>query len=451
MRWQTVALNLVVLAILIGIPSTVLAQGMAPAGVMVDAKGVLHKQIVNDPGGMLMKERAAAARASLDPDVIKFSKLRKISLNRLAAELEKRQGILTDEMRYLAGLQRARYVFYYPETKDIVLAGPAEGWMTDPTGRVIGMKSGRPVLQLQDLVVALRAFPPEGDETKLIGCSIDPTQKGLAAMQQFLAGVGAHASPAQTEYIVTGLQNSLGHQNVTVKGVPPKTHFAQVLVEADYRMKLIGIGLEQPPVRLVSFVDRVRPSEVARNAMQRWFFVPDYNCVRVDEDGLAMELVGDGVKLIGEDEAVLSDGRRTKAATGNQASAAFVRSFTKRYSELADRSPIFAELRNLIDLSVVAAYMQREGLYEKAGWTLGILGDEKKLPVETYNAPEKVMSAVAARWKGRQLMTPVGGGVKIEPTMALQSENLVADPKGQTAAEHGKVKLTIPKDRWWWD
>ena len=40
----------------------------------------------------------------------------------------------------------------------------------------------------------------------------------------------------------------------------PKTHFAQVLVEADYRMKLIGIGLEQPPVRMVSYVDRANPA-----------------------------------------------------------------------------------------------------------------------------------------------------------------------------------------------
>ena len=52
------------------------------------------------------------------------------------------------------------------------------------------------------------------------------------------------------------------------------------MVEADYRMKLIGIGLEKPPVRLVSYVDRAKPSDVGRNALQRWFFVPDYQCVR---------------------------------------------------------------------------------------------------------------------------------------------------------------------------
>ena len=93
----------------------------------------------------------------------------------------------TDEMKYLAGLTRLQYVFYYPETKDIVIAGPAEGFFPDPSGRVLGMNSGRAVLELQDLVAAMRAFPPEGKQTHVISVSIDPTQEGLQRMQQWLA------------------------------------------------------------------------------------------------------------------------------------------------------------------------------------------------------------------------------------------------------------------------
>ena len=40
------------------------------------------------------------------------------------------------------------------------------------------------------------------------------------------------------------------------------THFAQVMIEADYRMKLIGIGLERPPVKLASYVDKANPAMV---------------------------------------------------------------------------------------------------------------------------------------------------------------------------------------------
>ena len=256
----------------------------------------------SDPAGQVMRERIASAKATLDPKITAFSKLRKISLNRLEQAIVDHQGTLSDEMRYLAGLQRVRYVFYYPDSKDIVLAGPAEGWAPDLSGRIVGLTSGRPVVQLQDVVVALRTFPADSSSTPVIGCSIDPTREGLAAMQHFLRN--NRPNPNEPQPFVEALRNSLGYQLVSIHGVSPKTRFAQVMVEADYRMKLIGIGLERPPVRLVSYVDRAKPSDVGRNALQRWFFVPDYQCVRVSEDNLAMELVGDGVKLIGEDEMV---------------------------------------------------------------------------------------------------------------------------------------------------
>ena len=48
--------------------------------------------------------------------------------------------------------------------------------------------------------------------------------------------------------IAGGLRDALGLQNVRVLGVDPDTHFAHIMIEADYRMKLIGIALEQPAV-----------------------------------------------------------------------------------------------------------------------------------------------------------------------------------------------------------
>lgn len=422
------------------------------AGVVIDAQGVLRRQAVADQGGQVRAAQAAAARAALSPDLASVSKLRKVSLNRLEQAIRNANGAPSEEMRYLAGLQRVRYVFCYPESHDLVLAGPAEGWMAEPSGRVVGLHNGRPVLQLQDLAVALRAFPPDGKPTTLIGCSIDPTEEGLAKMQAFLRSTGTTATPAQTDYIVTNLRNSLGMQTITVNGVSPSTHFAQVLVEADYRMKLIGIGLEAPPVRLTSFIDRADPAHVSRNALFRWFFVPDYQCVRATENGLGMELLGDGVKLVGEDEMVGAGGQRHKAATrGNRASNIFVTSFTKKYPELAERSPVYAELRNLIDLTIAFAYIQHEDLYTKAAWRGEFLGSEQAFSVETYNAPKQVESAVAAIWKGQQLMTPIGGGVQIDATRALDSDNRQGDAKGELSKLQEQTSVQLPEGRWWWD
>lgn len=142
----------------------------------------------------------------------------------------------------------------------------------------------------------------------MVGCSIDPTEEGLASLQRFLRQVGSRATPADTQFIVNGLRTSLGMQRVRVDGIPADTHFAQVMVEADYRMKLIGIGLQPPPVRMTTFIDAASPGQISRNALIRWYFVPDYECVRASADGLAMELVGDGVKLVGENELVTATG-----------------------------------------------------------------------------------------------------------------------------------------------
>src|SRR6185503_10162277 len=99
---------------------------------------------VLDRSGAQTKLRIDSARKKSDPIAWRASELRKISLNRLeAAALEKLAAgeKLTDEMRYLVGLTRIKYVFFYPDTNDIVVAGPAEGWADDLSGRVRGVES----------------------------------------------------------------------------------------------------------------------------------------------------------------------------------------------------------------------------------------------------------------------------------------------------------------------
>lgn len=427
------------------------------AGVAVDAQGVLRTVATGDDGE-LARRRVEEARARLGPRVSRRSELRKVSLTRLekalAAELAG-GGKPSDEMRYLAGLTRLQYVFCYPASGDVVIAGPAEGWATDAAGRVVGIETGSPVLELQDLVVGLRAFGAGEPATAVIGCSIDATPEGLARMQQFLRSIGTRADPrdaAHTQRIVDGLRTSLGMHKVRIDGVPPDTHFAQVLVEADYRMKLIGIGLETPPVAIDSYVDRADPATVSRNALQRWWFVPNYRCARVGAEGLSLELVGRGVQLKNEQELVGLDGSRQSTGVASRASEAFVAGFTQQYEELSRKHPVYAQLRNLIDIAVAAAFIQQQDHYGKTGWTAETLGDEQKLPVRTYPVPLEVETAVAASWKGNRLMTPVGGGVVIHPLEALRPSNRVPDMLGQPSLVRQRVSVDhLEPGQWWWD
>lgn len=432
---------------------------LGAGGVIVDADGVLRTQLTPDPNGQLSRQRIAAARSALDPKLAKKSPLRKISLNRLETAVKSRTDMgmkPTEDMLNMAGMTRIQYVFFYPETNDIVLAGPAEAYGADLAGRVRGLDSGQATLNLDDLVVSLRAFFGEkGREAPLVSVSIDPTKEGLQQMQQFLNKMGSNSNVRpDAEFITKGLKESLGLQTVRLTGVPASSHFSQVLVEADYRMKLIGIGLEAPPanVKMASWAARANVNSISRNALQRWYFVPDYQCVRVAEDELAMELVGDGVKLVSADELVNADGTRAKAGNVDLASKGFTTDFTKNYAGIAKGIPVYWQLRNGIDMLVAAAFIKEHKYADKAGWKMETFLNEKEYAVETLNVPKQVETAVAAFWKGNRLATPIGGGVHIEPHEALKSSNLLDDKGGKVKAKRDEINLNaLAKDQWWWD
>jgi hypothetical protein len=422
------------------------------AGVIVSPDGVLRMKTFQDPS--LGAKRLAEAQAKLAGELIKPSKLRKVSLTRLEAViadlLAEGKGP-DDAMKYLAGLTRLEYVFYYPETRDIVIAGPAEGFVPDASGRVVGMSTGRAVLELQDLIVALRAYGPSGKAEHELAVSIDPTAEGLKKMQDFLRTLG-RITPNDDKRIALGLRDSLGQQVVTVRGVSPKTHFAQVLVEADYRMKLIGIGLERPPAKIQAYVDKAKPADVSRNAMQRWYFTPNYECVRTSEDRLAAQFVGEGVQLIGANELVNADGARVNNNAVDLASKTFTTSFTQNYPLLAKQVPVYAQMRNLIDMAIAAAFIQQQDFYAKADWKLSVFGDEAKYPVETFETPKTVESAVNVIWKGATLMTPIGGGVKINPRQAIDTSHIQVDTKGEVNDQRNRIQLDkLSPTQWWWD
>jgi hypothetical protein len=438
----------------VGLTAVAVGQGIS-AGVVVDAQGVLRTQSEADPG--LNKERREAVIDALPGDLRKAVPMRKVALSRLEAELAKRiadgRGI-PDELTKLAGLTRVHYVFVYPAEDDtpgeIVLAGPAEPWFTDAVGRVRGTETGSPTVLLEDLAAAIRCFAPGQPQDRLVGCSIDPKPEGLAAMQQFLRQTGRVNPKANVDQIVGGMKEALGTQVVSVQGVSPATHFAQVMVEADYRMKLIGIGLEPPPVRMKTWIDLASAGAVAANALQRWYFVPDYQRVRIAEDDLAIELVGEGIKLCSADEVVLPNGQRLGADRADKASKTFTETFTRSYAQIAARSPVYAQLRCLVDLAVAAAYLQEHDGYGKAGWAAGTLRDEKAYPIETLSVPREAETAINAVWQGNRLLTPIGGGVTMYPRLAMDPPNLLMDEKGEVGKARTAAQA-LPAGVWYWD
>ena len=197
---------------------------------------------------------------------------------------------------------------------------------------------------------------------------------------------------------------------------------------------------------------RATPRSGNGQALQRWFFIPDYQSVRVSADDLGMEMVGNGVKLVSEDQIVSADGSRRVSGKSDKASHDFVAGFTRKYAELSQKVPVYAQLRNCIDLAVAAAFIQEHDYYGKAGWKMETFSDEKAVPVETLTPPTQVESVVTSVWKGSTLMTPVGGGVTIHPNRALETANLLPDEDGKIGELRESMELDKLADgQWWWD
>lgn len=459
MKWSLVKLALVCFfgLAMTGMASSAFAQGgggggATNGGIKVDTAGILQNRTMTDPTGQLNRQRATQALASMNRELAASSQLRKVSLARLQSEISRRlesgQEIPAD-MLYLAGLTQVTHVFCYPESGDIVLAGPAEGFFQDADGHIRGVHTGRPTVQLQDLLAALRAYPQHGAGVHEIGCTIDPTAEGLARMQQFASSV-TMTSPAQTPAIAEGVRQALGMQTVKVMGVPANTHFGHVLVEADYRMKLYGLGLNRLP-GLVSYVDKIRTG--SKNALVRWFFAPSYESVLVSENDLAASLVGGSVELMTEEESVDQFGNReANRKKANSASVAFCNSFTKNYDAIAAADPVFGELKNCMDLAVLAAFMQSKDYYGLSGLALDVLANEEKLSIKTLNTVKQVESVVTAVFRNNQLITPVSGGVVVYPLEQVQGDKVSVDASGKNEQLRDDVKMSnLQEGQWWWD
>lgn len=383
------------------------------------------------------------------------SLLRKVSLPRLerALELKAALGGRPDrKSQVLGGLTRIEYLFVYPETGDLVVAGPANDWVIDAQGRPVDVDTGRPMVRLDDLVVMLRHAFTAGDGQ--FGCSIDPTAEGLSKVQGLLAKSGGKAPKAgRRKAWLESLRAALGPQTVRVFAVDPTTHAARTLVEADQHMKLIGIGLARGTLDVPSYLELVAqaPGEPAASMdVLRWWFTMDYDAIRESPSGLAFQIAGQGVKVQSENERLAEEGRRESTGNASGPNAEFAQRFTKNFTDLAARYPVYAELQNVFDLALVAALVRSEGLDEQVGWRPRFWLDDERCPVAKGIAPAWVDSVVNQRSTGEgRFVASVSGGVIARPQAELSRRRQSGSER--VASEHSLAQPRPASKSWSWD
>jgi hypothetical protein len=404
-------------------------------GVKIDANGVISNPQVGE-----MKELQAAWQKGLQQapaELDKWTDLRFISLKQIESELVAARAAnkpVPDAVRLLGGLQRVQYVLVYPEQKDIVIAGPAEGWKVDTHGSIVGKTSGRPVLLLDDLMVALRVA--EGANASGISCSIDPTPEGLQRMQQISRQLSSSPQVASKQ-----MEEAVGPQTISVTGIPATSHFARVIVAADFRMKRLAMNFEPAPVDgMPSFLTLLR-GRTANNLMPRFWLAPNYEPLQRDADGLAWELKGQGVRCLTEQDFMDSAGQKQHSGKADPTGQKWADTFTKKFDELAREDSSFGQLRNVMDLAVVGALVAKERLNERSGIAMpNLMNDE---PLVEFPAPRSVPSQASFVKAGRSYVVSVSGGIQIFPWQ-VADRTQVSKEYASTHGEHPAAKS------WYW-
>jgi hypothetical protein len=421
-------------------------RGGAVGGISVDPQGIIQNI---DPRAA--EELAAERRGAVKGMVAgKAGGPRHVSLARLVAAVEALASTgkpLPPEALFLGGLERITHVFVDPDGHDIVLAGPADTAAVDAAGNVVGAASGRPLLQLEDFIVALRAI--DGAREGGIRCSIDPSPEGVAKLQQYLRGLKTIGNP---EVTLRSMEETLGPQRVTVGGVPAGSRFARVLVAADYRMKRIGMGLEPSGVPgLPSYLSMVPPGTTTGATLPRFWLEASYDPIVRDPDELAWRIGDRRMKCLTESDVLARDAagqtiERGKAPADKVAEK-WCGAMAEHYDALAAKQPVFAELVNCIDLAVVAALIHGRQLDQRAGIDLGALMDAKRLPVPVYEAPATTETVASAVKKGGRWVVSASGGVQCQPWAFASNTTESADATvARTAALAAR-----PATGWWWD
>ncbi len=351
---------------------------------------------------------------------------------------------LPDELRYLGGLERVQYVFLDAEHHDIILAGPADGWVVDNLGDVVGRTNGQPVMQLDDLLVALRFA--DGARRGGINCSINPRPEGVKQYNELLKRQSTIGDLKQT---LTNMEEAVGPQKIALNGVPDTSRFAWVMVAADFRMKRLGMGFEPAPIKgLPSYLEMMPPGAKVQNSMPRWWLATNYQPLAKSEDGTAWAIRGQGVKCMTEEDYINSTGSAKGAGKSSAWAQKWADLMTAKYDELSQHDTVFRQLRNCMDLAIIGALIEKEHLDDRADCRLELLKDAKRLPLYVHQIPREVASKASFIKKGHNYVISVSGGVQLQPWSLIQDVKTDAAP---SAARGKALQASATARAWWWD
>jgi hypothetical protein len=243
------------------------------------------------------------------------------------------------------------------------------------------------------------------------------------------------------------MKEAFGNQIVTLTALPTDSRMAQTLVAADYRMKCLAMAIEDSPVAgLPSYMEMIRDGGKPNGTQPRWWMACDYDSILKSEDGFAWKLTGLGVKAMTAEQFVDSQGGRANSDRQNKLAQRWADQFTAKFDELCTQNVAFGDLRNAMDLNVIATVIAAHQLDATAGLDLSLLNGKSK-SLETPSRPvAKTIPAHCSFISGRAGWTvSASGGVEINPWRVVSEQT-----KSDEAVSLVRQKVG-QNDNWWWN
>ncbi len=413
-------------------------------GIWFNVDGVVnYRADVLDANKLRQLTEAVASNEALASQ--KGVALRKVSLRGIYGEIEaavNERRPISAEVSLMGGLQRIEFVFVDPKAHDIILAGPAEGWTTNEQGNVVGLTTGLPVLHLEDFIVAMRTSE-NANRDQGISCSINPTNEAAEKLSRMKDFIGQF-NPAKS----TMIEELGGPQMITITGIPTDSHYSQVLVAADYKMKRLSMGFEEAPVNnMPSYLDLAKRVNRDRGTSSPRFWMEcNYLPLATTDDGLTWQLRGQGVKTLTEAGFIGQNGERQVAKRKDTLAEKWASTMTDQFDSLAAKEPVFLELRNLMDMSVVAALIAKENLLAKANLDIPRIFDGGKLDLPSYNVPKTVPTQCSFVKLTSSWLVTASGGVQVDSWSV--ADNQINAPE---LTDIRSKALASSNNAWWWN
>jgi hypothetical protein len=323
---------------------------------------------------MPLLPRAAAAQdvCSTRLTPIKARPERAVSLREVSAALS------AGKLARFEGLTRLDGFTLDADNQDIIVWGLAE--------------RGKPELQVEDFVVALRSAFLKGvhdgtDYSKSAAISIDSDPSYFAQLDKYQT-----SNPQGRQQYLQACRQS-DWRPVRVDGMIRHSRTASVLVEADYRMKRTAQGVLKLPIRAPftsdfdasisewrsAIASGRDPSGVSGSITRYWFMPGRFNHV-ASTDGKTFFLDYAQVVLRDEDEKAQAGGGKVSTGRVDPYARAFTCAWTARMEEIYEAEPIWRQMHNMYRNFAVARVMSDNDTFDKAGFDPAFLLERYQVP-----------------------------------------------------------------------